>query len=161
MKSLSICFLIALPAIAQTQADVAQCANLRKHGDPGSTACYQRLTRSSDPAVRAEGFWAQRNYQDANNAFRDALKAHDKDVNIRVRWGLMYLEHKGPMDAATAEGLFEEALGIDNNNARGLLAMGQYAAEGFEGSAAELTEKAVKADPKLYEAHELLARLAL
>ena len=39
--------------------------------------------------------------------------------------------------------------------------MALVAADDFEGNASELAEKALKADPKLYEAQELLARVAL
>src|SRR5438105_3605517 len=48
-----VLILSALPLAAQPAA-VNECATLRRHGDAGATACYQKLTRSNDPAVRAE-----------------------------------------------------------------------------------------------------------
>ena len=105
-------FLVAgLPLAAQT-GEAAHCAELRHHGDPGTKACYQSLTRSREPGVQAEGFWGLRDFQGANDAFRAAIKLHDKDPNLRVRWGRMYLEHWQPGDAGD---LFQEALNIDKN----------------------------------------------
>jgi Tfp pilus assembly protein PilF len=161
MKYLSMCFLIALPALAQTQADVTQCATLRKHGDAGATACFQRLARSNDPAIKAEGLWGLRDFQGANNAFRDAVKLHDKDANLRVRWGRMFFEHNVGSDSATAVDLMKEALEIDKDNAQALLGAALVSSENYDPEAAGLAEKALKADPKLYEAHELIARMSL
>jgi len=143
---------------AAPQVDLSHCETLRHHGDPDAKNCYQQLTRSSDPAIAAEGFWALRDYQRANDLFRAAIKAHDKDPNLRVRWGRMYLEHWQPVDA---EKLFEEALEIKADYAPALLGEALVAADGYEGKAADLAQKALKSDPKLVEAQELLARVAL
>ena len=160
-RSLTVAALLggfALSPLLAQPAAVKPCETLRRHGDAGATACYQNLTKSSDLAVRAEGFWAARDYQDANSAFRDAMKAHPKDANLLVRWGRMYMEHWQPKEAAD---MFGEALEMDENNAQALLGMATIAGEQFEGKAYELAEKAVKADPKLYQARELIARVAL
>jgi tetratricopeptide (TPR) repeat protein len=146
------------PVEAQTPSQVLQCENLRKHGDPGTKACYQKLSTSNDLAIRAEGLWGLRNYDGANNAFRDAVKARPKDANLKVRWGLMFMEYSQPGDA---QALFEEALKIDENNAQALYGMAQLATDVFAGDASGLAEKALKADPKMFEARELLARIAL
>ena len=58
------------PVSAQTSSQVTQCENLRKHGDPGTKACYQALSSSKDLAIRAEGLWGLRDYFPANDAFR-------------------------------------------------------------------------------------------
>lgn len=147
--------LLALPLAAQT---VDQCNTLRKHGDAGEAACWQGLTRSANLATRAEGNWGLKNYSAANDLFRDAVKARPKDANLKARWGLLYLEH---WQAADAADLFGEALEIDPNNAQALLGMAKVAADQFQGKASEFAEKALKADPKMYEAHEVLARVAL
>src|SRR6478752_5457240 len=68
----------ASPKVAQ---QVTQCENLRKHGDPGAKACYQKLATSNDLAIKAEGLWALRDFQNANEAFRAAVKARPKDAN--------------------------------------------------------------------------------
>jgi tetratricopeptide (TPR) repeat protein len=162
--------LAALPLVAQTpqkkasspapqqSLDPARCVALRHHGDPDAKACYQRLTQSTDLAVRAEGYWGVRDYMSANDAFRAAIKQHPKDPNLRVRWGRMYMEH---WQAADAADLFTEALEIDKEYAPALLGLALLAADGFEGRAVELAQHALRADPKLVEAQELLARVAL
>ena len=145
-------------AAQQVSAQVTQCENLRKHGDPGTKACYQKLSTSNDLAIKAEGLWGLRDYQNANSAFQAAVKARPKDANLKVRWGMMFLEYSQPGDA---EALFKEALGIDENNAAALYGMALLATDDFAGDASGLAEKALKADPKMYEADELLARIAL
>src|SRR5689334_20655006 len=79
------------PVSAQTSPLVLQCQNLRKHGDPGTKACYQKLAASNDLAVKAEGLWGIRDFQGANAAFQAAVKARPKDANLKVRWGNLYL----------------------------------------------------------------------
>jgi tetratricopeptide (TPR) repeat protein len=143
---------------AAGQAARERCETLRHHGDPDATKCYQGLTRSGDPAVQAEGYWGLHDYQKANDAFRAAIKARPKDPELKVRWGLLYFEHWQPADAMD---LFGEALSIQPDYAPALLGQAQVAEESFEGKAAELAQKALKSDPKLYEAQELLARVAL
>jgi tetratricopeptide (TPR) repeat protein len=107
---------------------------------------------------QAESLWKQHRHVEANDAFRDLVKAHPRNAGYRVRWGRLYLERFQPADAAQ---LFDEALKIDPNNAGAFLGLAQVAAEGFESKAVEFAHKALAADPKLLEAQELLARLAL
>ncbi len=153
----AILLIAALPLAAQS-TDPAHCALLRHHGDPDVKACYQSLTRSRDPGIQAEGYWGLHDYKTANDAFRAAVKLHDKDPNLRVRWGRMYLEHWQPADA---EKLFEEALDIDKNYAPALLGQALVQAASFNGEASKTAELALKSDPKLVEARELMARVAL
>ena len=138
---------------AQTPSQVIQCETLRKHGDPGTKACYQKLATSNDLAIKAEGLWGLRDYQDANDAFQAAVKARPKDANLKVRWGRMFMEYSQPGDALD---LFQEALKIDENNANALYGMAMVASDAFGGDAAGLAEKALKADPKMFQARELL-----
>jgi cellulose synthase operon protein C len=148
-------FFICLPLAAQGPE---QCWSLQKHGDAGATACFERLTKAADAATQAEGWWGLHNYSSANDAFRAAVKARAKDPKPRIRWGRMYLEHYQPGDAAD---LFGEALEIDKDNADALLGMALVASDSFEAKAIEYAEKALKANPKLVEAHEVIARVAL
>lgn len=148
----------ATPVEAQTSSQVMQCEALRKHGDPGTTACYQALSRSKDLGLKAEGLYGLRDYRNANDAFRDAAKARPKDANLKVRWGRLFVDYSQPGDAAD---LFKEALEIDPNNAKALYGMALVASDAFEGNAADFADKALKADPNLVEARELLARIAL
>ncbi len=137
---------------------VAQCEALRHHGDSAATLCYQKLAESSDPLLSAEGRWGLGDYFGANELFKALAKARPKDIYIQIRWGMMFLERYQPADA---EASFEAALALDENNARALLGMALVAADQFQGKATELATKALASDPKLFEAEELLARVAL
>lgn len=92
------------------------------------------------------------------NAFRDAVAAEPNNAHAKVRWGRLLLERFNP---AEASGLFQEALAVNSNDPEALLGLALVASDSFEGSAAGLARQALKADPKLTEAQELLARLAL
>jgi len=148
----------AAKAAQQVFAQVAQCENLRKHGDPGTKACYQKLSTSNDLAIKAEGLWALRDFQGSNDAFMAVVKARPKDANLKVRWGMMFMDYPDPGEA---EARFKQALDIDENNAGALYGMALLATDVFAGDASGLAEKALKADPKMYQARELLARIAL
>jgi Tfp pilus assembly protein PilF len=150
-------FLLSVPLAAQS-LDPAQCLTLRKHGDPGESACWQRLSRATDPLMRAQGLFGLKDYNGANEAFKAAEKARPKDANVKVLGGDLYLAH---WQAPEAAGLYNEALQIDNKNARAMLGLARIAEEQFEGKAVEFANKALDADPKLYEARELTARIAL
>jgi tetratricopeptide (TPR) repeat protein len=134
-----------------------QCATLHHHGDPDAKACYQRLTRSGDPGIRAEGFWGLKDYKQANEEFLAALKSHDKDPNLWTRRGRMFMDDAQP----NPEEWFAKALEIKPDYAPAMLGLALVAEDGFEGKAAELAKKALTIDPKLVEAQELLARVAL
>jgi tetratricopeptide (TPR) repeat protein len=135
------------------------CQNLLHHGKlQEAKACFARLANSSDPSVKAEGLWGAGQYKEANDEFRLALKQHPESAEVRVRWGRLFLER---FNKSEAGGLFQEALAKDPKNAQALLGMALLASEGFSHDAVELAQKAVDADPKLTEAHELLAYLAL
>ena len=152
---------LALPAFAQapaTPAEALPCEALRHKGDPAAKACYQKLTRALDPAVQAEGFWGNGDFRAANDAFRAATKLREKDPAPKVRWGRMYLEH---WQAPDAKDLFTEAAKLKEDYAPALLGLALVAGEQFEGEAIRLAEKALKSDPKLYEADEVIARVQL
>ncbi len=146
----------ALPVAGQSPAD---CQEHRRYGRLQQAAqCFAALTASANPYFRAEGYWGLERYREANDQFRLAVERDPKNADYRVRWGRMYLERYQPADAAQ---LFREALEIREKHAGALLGLALVAAEGFEAKAVELAEAALKADPKLVEAQELLAYLAL
>jgi tetratricopeptide (TPR) repeat protein len=60
-----------------------------------------------------------------------------------------------------APNLFHEALEKDPNNAEAYVGLAIVSADGFEGQAAEYLAKAIGLNPKLAEAHELMADFAL
>jgi tetratricopeptide (TPR) repeat protein len=149
--------LLAVSAFAQ-KLDPAQCAAMKHHGDPNSRNCYQQLTRSSDPVVRAQGLWGLRQYMDANELLLAVAKSHEKDADFQVLRGRILID-VDQMDDASA--LFDRALEVKPDYPPALLGSARVAAAAFSGKAAILAENALKGDPKLYQARELLARIAL
>ncbi|MCC6862466.1 MAG: tetratricopeptide repeat protein [Bryobacterales bacterium] len=107
---------------------------------------------------RAEALWSARDYRGANDAFRALVAAYPDNPDYRVRWGRLLLERFNKADAAA---LFQEALERNKEHAGALLGLALAASDSFERKAVELAERALKADPRLVEARELLARLAL
>ena len=85
-----ICGLITFPLAAQKLDD---CRALRHHGKlPEARACFGQLASASDPYLRAEGLWGLEQYREANEQFKEALKQHPKSVDIRDRWGRLFLK---------------------------------------------------------------------
>ena len=107
---------------------------------------------------QAEAFWKARRFQEANDVFRALVAQHPDNPDYKVRWGRLYLDHSQPADAVD---LFNEALELKKDHAGALLGLALVAAEDFESVAADLAHQALASDPKLVEAQELLARLAL
>src|SRR5690349_2083181 len=107
---------------------------------------------------QAEALWKGRQHEGAARVFEALVKTQPKNPDYKVRYGRLLLER---FNRAQAAELFQEALAIKKDHAGALLGLALVAADGFEGKAAELAHDALKADPKLLEAQELLARLAL
>ncbi len=158
------------PAVGAEPASAAgspeRCALLRKHGQAAEAqACYAALVRRAERAppaeaayLRAEGYWGLGRYEDANRAFREAVAEGDRSALYRVRWGMLLHERFNDPDA---EDLFKEALERDPRSARAYLGLALVSADGFDDHALQWARKALEIDPKLVEAHELLASLAL
>jgi len=150
------CLAFARPAVGATPDD---CHALRKHGHRAEAQkCYESLTSARDPYLRAEGYWGTGMYQEANNQFRLAVAESPANAMIRVRWGRLMHERFNNTDA---DGLFKEALEKDPKNAQAYYGLALVSADGFDSKAIEYTTKAMELDPKLYEAHELMANLQL
>ncbi len=153
--------LAGLTAGAQTTGaqTLDQCRALHHHGQlQQARACYARLVASSDPYLRAEGLWGTEQYKEANEQFRALVKDNPKNALYRIRWGRLFLERFVPTEAG---GLFQEAIEIDKNNAQAYLGLAMVAAQDYGSKAVEYAQKAADLDPKLAEARELLAYLAL
>ena len=119
--------LIAVPLTGQT---LDECRGLRHHGKLAEAqTCYAKLAESSNPYLRAEGLWGIERYDDANAQFRDLIKQFPKNADYRVRWGHLFLER---FNNEEANGLFNEALKIDPNNAQAYLGLAQVEAEGLQ-----------------------------
>jgi tetratricopeptide (TPR) repeat protein len=138
---------------------VKDCADLKHHGKlPEANSCYASLLNSQDAFTRAEALWALERFQDANDQFKLAVANNPKNAEIRTRWGRLFLER---FNKAEADKLFKEALAIDDNYAPAYLGMALVESDGFSIKAVQNAQKAIKLDPKLVEAQELLAYLAL
>jgi tetratricopeptide (TPR) repeat protein len=159
MTRLAIIAIACSLTTALSAQTLDQCRGLRHHGKlPEAQSCFGRLASGSNPYSRAEGLWALERYQDANEEFKALVKQEPKNALHRVRWGQLFLER---FNANEAGNLFNEALEIDKDNAQAFLGLARVAAESYGSKAVEFAEKAAKLDPKLAEAHELLAYLAL
>jgi tetratricopeptide (TPR) repeat protein len=144
---------------ANAETNLEECRSLQRHGKrPEAKACFVRLTRSSDPFQRAEGYFGLGEFESANEEFRAAVKAQSRSAFVKAEWGRLFLEHYQPTDAAK---LFTEALESDPNFAPAYLGMARVFALRFDKRAVDLAQEALNHDPKLAEGHELLAYLAL
>jgi tetratricopeptide (TPR) repeat protein len=138
----------------------ADCWRQKKTGKVSEAAgCFTALSRSSNAWHRAEGLWGLGRYQDANDQFRAAVKQDEKNPELRVRWGHLMMGRG--FNRAEAARLFGEALELKEDSSSALLGVALLAADNFDRKAVEMAEKALEIDPKLLEAQELLARLAL
>ena len=106
----------------------------------------------------ADALQKARRYKDANEVYRLLVEKNPKNAEYRVKWGRLFLEH---WQADEAVGLFNEALDLQKDYAPAYLGLALVAEEHYEGHAEELARKALISDPKLVEAQELMARLAL
>jgi Flp pilus assembly protein TadD len=160
MKLLAVISAFLLACAGSVRAAVpADCWIERKHGRQAeAAACFDTLTRSSDPYSRAEGFWGLEEWEQANEQFRLATQPANSKALYKVRWGMLLHERFNDADAA---GLFREALAKDPSNAEAYVGLAAVSADGFDGTAAEYLQNAMTFDPKLAEAHELMADVAL
>lgn len=151
-------FLLMCTALAQAAAP-GDCWKLRKDGHGNQAqSCFETLTQSSDAYFRAEGFWGQEQWESANEQFRVATQPADSKAIYKVRWGRLLFERFNSADAAD---LFREALQKDPANAGAYLGLAMVFADNFDGKAAEYCARAIALDPKLPDAHELMAQLEL
>jgi tetratricopeptide (TPR) repeat protein len=151
--------LLATSAALAAAVTPDDCHTLRKHGHRAEAqSCYQSLTQARDAYTRAEGYWGLANYDQANNEFRAAVAQADRNALYRVRWGRLLHERFNNKDA---DALFQEALDRDPNNAPAYVGMALVSADGFDEKAVAWAARAIQLDPKLVEAHEVMANLAL
>ena len=160
MRFVGVIAILALAwAVSVRAAAPADCWALRKHGQSAEAkGCFETLTHSGDAYYRAEGFWGLEEWERANEQFRLVTQpAGSKDL-YKVRWGMLLHERFNDNDAS---GLFREALEKNPSSAEAYLGLATVSADGFEGQAAEYLAKAMALAPKLAEAHELMADIAL
>jgi tetratricopeptide (TPR) repeat protein len=156
VKRLCLLLLIGFPCLAAVPGE--NCKALRRHGQMNQAkACFTALLRG-DAFARAEGLWGTDRFEAANDEFKLAEKNAPRSPELKTEWGLLYLEHYQPGDAAK---LFTEAIALDEKFAPAYLGIARAAAQGFDPRASEAAEQALQRDPQMYQAHELLAYLAL
>ena len=135
------------------------CRTLRLHGKKlEAKECFEALTRNADAYARAEGFWGLGRWEDAKQSFETAIAQKNAPALWRVRYGLLFHERFNNVEA---EKLLKEALAQDPNNAQAYVGLALVSADGFDENAPEYAAKAVAADPKLVQAHEVFANLLL
>jgi tetratricopeptide (TPR) repeat protein len=150
---------ILLASALLTAATLDECNAHRHYGRMQQAGtCYTSLATSPDPLTRAEAFWGVGDLKTANEQFKAAHARNPKDAHLKTRWGRLFLANDQGADAAE---LFEEALEIKKDYPPAMLGIALVAAERFDRKAVEYAEKALKGDPQLLEAQELIARLAL
>ena len=122
-------------------------------------ACaFGAVALSGQTIGQAEALWRAHDYDGANNAFKALVAANPKNADYRARWGDLFYERFNPTEAGN---LYQEAIGIDPKNASALLGMAQLLGDNYDGKANDFAGKALEANPKLYRAHELMAKVAL
>jgi cellulose synthase operon protein C len=135
------------------------CHALTKHGQKAEAkSCYEALVRSNSAYFRAEGYWGLGQYDQANEQFRIATGPADADPMYKVRWGMLLHQRFNKDDAV---GLFQEALQKDPKNAEAYLGLAMVSDDGFDGRAQVYINRALVLAPKMAEAHEFNANLAL
>ncbi|MGC2400139.1 MAG: tetratricopeptide repeat protein [Acidobacteriaceae bacterium] len=135
------------------------CRALTKHGQKAEAkSCYEALVRSNSAYFRAEGYWGLEQYDQANEQFRIATAPANADPAYKVRWGMLFHQRFNNDDAVA---LFQEALQKDPKNAQAYLGLAIVSDDGFDGRAEVYNNRALILDPKLVEAHEFAANLAL
>ncbi|HEY7387667.1 MAG TPA: tetratricopeptide repeat protein [Bryobacteraceae bacterium] len=113
---------------------------------------------SAQTFEQAEALWKAHRYQDAATAFDALLARNPKDADLRVRWGRMLMDRAYFKEAGEQ---FNAALQIKKDYPPALLGLALGFADDFDQRAIALAKKALDGDPKLVEAQELLARMAL
>lgn len=157
MRIFTLIFTLFLPAVAALPGD--NCKALRHHGQmKEARACFSALAASADAFSQAEGLWGLQRFDDAKLAFTAAEKRTPNSAPLKTEFGLLFFER---FNSAEAVNLFTQAVTLDNNYAPAYLGIARVAAAAFDHRASEAAEQAAQHDPKLYQAHELLAFLAL
>ena len=113
---------------------------------------------SAQSMEQVEALWKAHRYPDANDAFEALAKRNPNNVDYRVHWGRMLLDRAYLNEAGEQ---FKKALEIKKDYPPALLGLALGYAGDFDERAIALAKKALDGDPKLVEAQELLASIAL
>ena len=107
---------------------------------------------------QAVALWKARQFKEANEAFLQLVDHAPANPDYKVRYGRMMLAYGRIGDA---QDLFEKALTLKKDDAGAVLGLALIASDNFDSRAGDLAKKALELDPKLVEAQELIARIAL
>jgi tetratricopeptide (TPR) repeat protein len=126
----------------------------------GAYAClvFFASTLAAQTLQQAESLWRAHDYVNASREFDALMNAHPDNAQYKIRAGQFYFERYLTEDAGK---LFEEAIQLDPKNAQAYLGLARVLEDSFSSKATEAADKALELDPKLYEADELKARIAL
>jgi tetratricopeptide (TPR) repeat protein len=114
---------------------------------------------SAQTLEQAENLRKQRRFFDANEVFKALDAKNPNNADVKAHWGMLYYDtHRQEDDAAK---LFSEALAVKKDHPVALYGLALLAADAYDHKAADMAHQALEADPKMVEAQELLARLAL
>jgi cellulose synthase operon protein C len=156
MRAIALLVVSGTLALASRPAD---CLLARKLGKAQEArACFEQLAKSADALDRAEGLWGLERYVEAKAQFERALAARPQDPHPRVRYGLMFMERFNSDEALK---LFNEAAALKKDDPETLAAVARLFSDSFDRRAIEVSEQAIAQDPKLVDAHELLAQLSV
>jgi tetratricopeptide (TPR) repeat protein len=110
---------------------------------------------------QAQTLWKQRDFGGANEVFLALVARYPNNPDYLVQFGRMLMDHGTADDTQYAAKHFNEALAIKADDAGAELGLALIAADEFSGGAEKMARQALAWDPKLLEAQELLARIAL
>jgi tetratricopeptide (TPR) repeat protein len=123
-----------------------------------ATDCFEALARSGNAYQMAEGYWGLGDWEHAKASFEIAIKQPKSPALWKARYGRLLHERFNDVDSPP---LFGEALQQDPACAEAFLGLAEVSAANFDDKAKEYAAKAIAADPKLVDAHELAANLLL
>jgi cellulose synthase operon protein C len=123
-----------------------------------TVAAVAAATLAAQTFQQGEALWNARRYQDAYAVFTALIARNPNDVDLKVKWGRMLLDRAYLKEAAEQ---FNAALMVKKDYPPALLGLALGYADDFDERAIQLAKKALDGDPKLVEAQELLARMAL
>ena len=108
----------------------------------------------------AQAAWWLGSIQEANDTFRDAVRADSERVETQLAWAELFLEK---YDAGHAEESIRAALQVNPNRAEAHVLMARLLIQrSFDfGGATSFAERALEINPNLVSAHATLAGIAL
>lgn len=129
---------------AVTDSRLAACDALEWRGRRDeAVACYRGLVSTGDVAIRAEAVWALGDLKTANQLFQQAANAQPRNARVRARWGRLFIDTHQEQDALK---LYQEALGIDKEDAFAEVAVAEVLMQRFESEAGGFMERVANRD---------------